>query len=322
MPLRPENEPSRRRPPLAAANGATLAAANGATLAAANGATPAAANGPTRPSINGATPAAAHDAASPSAHGAMPAGTAALAKGLRLLRIIAAERRAVRFAELMALSGLPKPTFSRILRTLVVHDLVQHGPERGAYTLGPAFLAMGQIAWETFDWRGAAGAELDRLQAETGESVAVCALDGEAALYLEVRLAEGLGVHVAPGRRVPLHATAAGKALVAHRPPGEREALIARLPLEAHGPATLSTPEALREALETTAARGFAVSREEHLAGVTAVAVPCLAPIGTAYAAFVALAPALRVDGPRERELAAILAAGAARASRRTEDAG
>ncbi|MCK8782294.1 SMP-30/gluconolactonase/LRE family protein [Rhizobium sp. NTR19] len=229
----------------------------------------------------------------------VPAGTAALAKGLTLLDLIADAKTPLRFADMMRASGLPKPTFSRILRTLIAFRLVRQDQASGTYTLGHRVMELSHRVWESFDLNAAALPELERLSAELGETVALCRLDGEQALYLEERSGDGLGVRVDQGRRVPLHCTAAGKALLAGMEPTIFRALVSRLTLDQHTPSTIVEPSQLAAEVTLTQARGYAVSYEEHLKGVNSVAAPLPGRDGTPLGAIVALGPSLRLDKER-----------------------
>lgn len=226
----------------------------------------------------------------------VPAGTAALAKGLTLLDIIADVEEPLRFADLMKASGLPKPTFSRILRTLIAFRLVRHDLASSTYTLGHRFIELSHRVWDTFDLASAALPELERLSAELGETVALCRLDGEQALYLEERSGDGLGVRVDQGRRVPLHCTAAGKALLAAMEPLALRALTAKLVLEKHTDTTITDLPQLMAEVTLTRARGYAVSFEEHLTGVNSVAAALPGRDGAPLGAIVVLAPSSRLD--------------------------
>ncbi|HSF63678.1 MAG TPA: helix-turn-helix domain-containing protein, partial [Paracoccaceae bacterium] len=129
-----------------------------------------------------------------------PSGTQALSKGLSLLDMVADAPEPMRFADLLRASGLPKPTFARILRTLVAFGLVRQDEGRGTYSLGPRFLELSHRVWETFDLAAAAAPELQRLADEIGETVALCRLDGEVVQYLDERSGDGLAVRVDVGR--------------------------------------------------------------------------------------------------------------------------
>lgn len=238
-----------------------------------------------------------------------PSGTAALSKGLTLLGMVADAPEPMRFADLLRASGLQKPTFARILRTLVAFGLVRQDVGRGTYMLGHRFLELSHRVWETFDLTAAAAPELQRLADEIGETVALCRLEGDLVLYADERSGHGLAVRVEVGRRVPLHCTAAGKALLASQDPAVGRGLMDQLRLERFTPRTLTTIEALQADLTLTRARGYAVSEAEHLPDVNSVAAAIPGRDGTPIGALVALGPSSRLDSskihPAGRELLA-----------------
>ncbi|NIR59603.1 MAG: hypothetical protein GWO02_08800, partial [Gammaproteobacteria bacterium] len=96
------------------------------------------------------------------------------------------------------------------------------------------------------------------------------------------------------GSRLPLLATGIGRALLAHTDRETRESLIAEAPLHPHTGATKRSLEAVRRALEETAARGFAHVEDEYEEGVASIAVPVLRPGGE-------LIGALGIVGPSPR---------------------
>ncbi len=239
----------------------------------------------------------------------VPSGTAALVKGLTLLDVVADAKTPLRFADLLRLSGLPKPTFARILRTLIAFDLVRQDDRRGTYSLGQRFLELSHRVWDSFDLEAVTIPELQRLSHELGETVALCRLDGDKVQYLEERSGDGLGVRVDTGRRVPVHCSAAGKVLLAFQEPALARAMIDRLSLERYTDSTITNTDALRADLTLTRARGYSVSYEEHLTGVNSVAVAVTGKDGFPIGALVVLGPAQRLNAthihPVGRELIA-----------------
>lgn len=225
----------------------------------------------------------------------VPMGATALAKGLTLLNLVADAESPLRFSELYRKSGLPKPTFARILRTLVAFDLVRQDETRAAYVLGSRFMHLSNKAWETFDIKSFAAPELRALSAELGETAALCQLDEDKVLYIEEQSGSGLSVRIEPGRRAPLHATAAGKVLLAFQDPAIARALLQRLKLEAFTLNTITTMEKLQAELTLTRARGYAISFEEHLPGVNSVAVMIAGRDGLPLGALSVLGPSSRM---------------------------
>ncbi|MGI9485050.1 MAG: SMP-30/gluconolactonase/LRE family protein [Geminicoccaceae bacterium] len=229
----------------------------------------------------------------------IPAGTAALVKGLTVLDLVAEAEKPLRFAELQRLAELPKPTFVRILNTLVAFGLVNKDDVRGTYALGRRFLELTHKVWDSFDLQTAAAPELERLSADLGETVALCVLDRDQAQYIDERSGQGLGVRIEVGRRTALHCTAAGKALLAFFDPAVSRGLLDQLSLEAMTAKTITAMTALEADLTLTRARGYAVSYEEHLAGVNSVACAIAGQDGSPIGALVALGPASRFDNAR-----------------------
>jgi len=111
-----------------------------------------------------------------------------------------------------------------------------------------------------------------------------------------------------PTVRMPAHATALGKALLAFSPPHVVNALMAR-GLRQYTPATLTDPRILRTALRTIRSTRLAVSRHELSIGRCAIAAPVLGVGGLAVAAIELETDDLARDVPTWRP-ALIIAAG------------
>ncbi|TMF81559.1 MAG: hypothetical protein E6I18_02520 [Chloroflexi bacterium] len=120
------------------------------------------------------------------------------------------------------------------------------------------------------------------------------------------------------GNRTPLHATGAGKALLANLPPARRDALLERLDLRGYTAHTIVDRGVLRRTLDEVREKGYALDDEEYDEGVRCVAVAVIAASGrdSANAAPVAAlsisAPANRLSRQRCAELAPVLRRAAA----------
>jgi sugar lactone lactonase YvrE/DNA-binding IclR family transcriptional regulator len=230
----------------------------------------------------------------------VPTGAAALAKGLYLLDVIGEASAPPRFRDLQAATGLPKGTLARMLNTLLTFRLIRHEESDNTYRLGHRLFELAHRVWESFDLRGAGAPALDRLAEETRETAALCAIDNGEVLYIDQRSRGGpYGFRIEIGRRAPLHCTAGGKALLAFVQPHEQRALVDRLKLERFTETTITEEEALAADLALTRARGYAVSQEEHVAGVASVAAPIFDHTGRAVAAIGVFGPSSRLT--RER---------------------
>jgi sugar lactone lactonase YvrE/DNA-binding IclR family transcriptional regulator len=230
----------------------------------------------------------------------VPTGAAALAKGLYLLEVIGEHPTPPRFRDLQAATGLPKGTLARMLNTLVLFRLVRHEESDMTYRLGHRLFELAHHVWESFDMRGAAAPILDRLAEETRETAALVAIDNDEALYIDQRSRGGaFGFRIEIGRRAPLHCTAGGKAMLAFAVPHKQRALLDGVALERFTARSLVEPDALAADLALAKARGYAISQEEHVAGVSSVAAPVFDHTGAAVAAIGVFGPASRLTSDR-----------------------
>ena len=123
------------------------------------------------------------------------------------------------------------------------------------------------------------------------------------------------------GRRVHVHCTGVGKALLAQLPRDAARELVQRAGLPRRTTRTITDVDELMAELERTAARGYAVDDGEQETGVRCIAVPVLA--GTTQTALSVSGPEGRVTVEAVPQLAELLKATAAQlAAELREDAG
>ncbi|WP_051704137.1 IclR family transcriptional regulator [Glycomyces sp. NRRL B-16210] len=219
------------------------------------------------------------------------------AKLIVLLRELALHREPVGVSQLSRRTRLPKTTVHRLLSDLEVHGIVHRAERR--YQLAAAG------GWEEPDAPGAARLRQVlkpfalELYGRVGHVVALATADGDTARFLELlhphRYTDVLH---RIGGSVPLHCTAAGKALLAFDPAAAerylREAALVRLTRHSIG-----SRSALDAAIAETRLRGIALEREEHLLGFWGAAAPVTGVNGQAVAA-IGLAGPVRGFQPAE----------------------
>ncbi|MBP2557915.1 DNA-binding IclR family transcriptional regulator [Neorhizobium galegae] len=214
--------------------------------------------------------------------------------------------------ELTSLLSLPRTTIYRIVNTLQGHDMVRRD-DTGAYHLGRRLLSLAShVATGVSEIDLAAFAQpfLDKLSAEIGEGSKLSVIDQDGILVLAA--AQGrrqYALTVAPGQRMPIHAGAASKMLLAHLPPEEMAAWLAK-PLIAYTPKSLTDPKRLMTELTRIKRLGWAQDRGENAPSIQAFAAPVRDRAGRVVAAisipYLAGAEASRME---EIRLAAIDAA-------------
>lgn len=201
-------------------------------------------------------------------------GVQSVDRAFALLDLLADAGGRATLGELAATSGLPAPTIHRLLRTLVFGGYLRQEPSR-AYALGPRLVRLGEGAGRLLgSWVQPALAELVEV---TGETANMAVLEGDRVVYLaQVPSKHSMRMFTEVGRRVPVHCTAVGKALVAQLSEADVRAILARAGMAAQTPNTLTDPAALLEHLAQVRAQGFATDEAEQELGVRCVAVPVL----------------------------------------------
>ena len=216
--------------------------------------------------------------------------------------------------ELTAQLSLPRTTIYRILNTLQAHDMVRRD-DSGAYTLGRRLLTLAShVVASVSDIDVAAIGQpfLDRLSADLGEGSKLSVIDQDGILVLAASQGRReYALTVAPGQRMPIHAGAASKMLLAHLPPEELAVWLSK-PLVGYTPKSITDPKRLATELARIKRLGWAQDRGENAPSIHAFAAPVFAKSGRLVAAI--SVPFLAGAEPSRMEEIRIAAMDAARA--------
>ena len=152
-------------------------------------------------------------------------------------------------------------------------------------------MTLGHLARQATPLQRMALPFLKGLTQATGETSDLVVLRGREAVNVEAVESPRPMKHVGwAGRRLPLHATAAGKSLLAWFPEDQVRALL-DLPLEGYTPNTIRSLQALLPELDGVRARGYSISLGEFEEDVVGVAAPILNHLGQTMGALTIGAP-------------------------------
>ncbi|PYC76392.1 IclR family transcriptional regulator [Streptomyces tateyamensis] len=187
--------------------------------------------------------------------------------------------------QLAALLGVHKTTVLRLLQSLEEGRLVHRDADH-RYYLGAGLFALAGRALEQRPVRRIATARLAELNAATGQTVHLAALEGEEVVYVDkYESRQPVRMYSRIGLPVPMHCAAVAKVLLAGLPPGRRQKLVARLTFTPFTERTLTTPKALLAELDRVAEQGWAQDRAEHEPFMNCVAAPVRDATGRVVAA-------------------------------------
>ncbi|MHB8631649.1 MAG: IclR family transcriptional regulator [Candidatus Limnocylindria bacterium] len=224
-------------------------------------------------------------------------------RALDLLEALAGADGEVSITALAARTKLHVSTVHRLLATLLRRGYVRQNADTSRYYAGAKLATLADGRSRYSELRLAARPLLQSLVDATRETANLSVLDDTMAVYIETAASpQVVRLFTVVGNRVPLHATGAGKALLASLPQPRREALLDRTELRAHTHKTLIDRAALTRALDDARERGYALDDEEYDDGVRCVAV-AVGPIGAPVAAISISGPASRLTKQRCIEL-------------------
>lgn len=218
----------------------------------------------------------------------------------RLFTIVTAlqELDGARITELGEYTGLSNSTIYRHLNTL--NDMGYAVKEGDVYHVGLGFLTVGEYARDRKTAYQLAKPKVEEVAAETNERCQFVVEEHGWGVYLH----DATGEHAVEtdsrvGKRLYLHSTSVGKAILAHLPDHRVEEILERRGLPQQTPNTTTSREELSEELASVRERGVAYNREGNTEGLRSVGVPVLGPDGNVIGALSVSGPTHRMKGEK-----------------------
>lgn len=196
-----------------------------------------------------------------------------LARGLDVIRSFGPDRSAMTLSQVSRATGLTRASARRALLTLAELGYVRS--EGQVFSLTPKVLELGYAYLSGLSLDKIVEPHLRALVEMTHEVSSLTVLNVPNIVYL-VRFAERrfTSLHISVGSFVPAHATAMGQVLLAHLTAPQIEHYLKTYPLERFTDRTVTDETQFREILSNVRARGYAITDQELVEGIRAVAVP------------------------------------------------
>lgn len=164
--------------------------------------------------------------------------------------------------DIVATTGLTRPTAHRLLTALASEGLVDQDARTGRWHPGPELYIMGSVAASRYDIGSVAAASVREVAARTGESAFLSARRGDETVCL-TREEGSFPIRsfvLYEGVRFPLGVASAGLAILAFMTHSQIDDYFRRHPHPESAWGEMHSENALRERLAETRARGFAVN--------------------------------------------------------------
>lgn len=216
----------------------------------------------------------------------------------RLMRVIAelSNRDGVGITELSETTGLAKSTIHRYLITL--DDLEYVVKEDQEYRLSLRFLNIGEGVRNRRYAYQLAGNKVEQLAEETNERCQFVVEEHGRGVYVHVASGnKAVLTDSRVGKRLFLHSTSVGKAILAHMPEADVHTILDRWGLPRQTKKTNTSREAFFDELEQVRTKNVAFNREGNVEGLHSVGVPVFDGNGSVIGALSVSGPSHRLKG-------------------------
>ncbi len=197
-----------------------------------------------------------------------------LARGLEILRCFERGEYGLTNQQIAERNGLPKPTVTRLTYTLCALGYLIYSEKQGAYQLGPGILGLGYGVLNGMEMRERALPVMEELCHADNVTVALAERHKLKAVYVAVRRApQTLALSLDVGARLPLGASAIGRAILVAMEPEDRARIVAEL-ARAYPDYAASDAEGLERAMDEYAEQGFVTSFGDWKPEIHGIAAP------------------------------------------------
>lgn len=229
----------------------------------------------------------------------------ALERALRILELLARSRVGLTLPEIVKMTGLPKSSVHCIMVTLQRNNYLHRNEKSGRYLFGLKFFSLANTALSGLLLREHASPLLVSLMHQTRLTVHMAILVSDEVVLVSKIEPFGLPrVATWIGKRMELHCTGVGKAIAAYLKESELDALLKSHGFPRHNENTITSVKRLKEDLEATRKRGYALDDEEDDVGARCIGVPIFDNNGSIIAAISVAGTTAQITAENVEELA------------------
>ncbi|AMY72322.1 regulatory protein IclR (plasmid) [Frigidibacter mobilis] len=218
---------------------------------------------------------------------------------LELLEYFAREQKTASLADLCAYFGWPRSSTFNLIQTLVERGFLYEPKARGGFYPTGRWLALAQEIASAEPLPKAALALLRDLAETTGETIWIAAPSGQHAVLLSViQSAQAVRYTAEPGKRVPIHGTASGQAIMSQMSAAQTAAILRKAVFERFGPGTPMSVEEVEQSIAESLRRGSFRSASAFSRDLGGISVPLV--LGGRLFSVTVAGPLFRIESRME----------------------
>lgn len=192
-----------------------------------------------------------------------------------IIELLSREPRSIPMTEIGRRLDLHKSTVHRLLTTLRKRGYVEKEEETGNYKLGLGFVELASLYLNSLELKIEAIPFLNQLTKQTGQTTFLATMDESEVVYMDkVETYTSLRRYTIIGKRLPMHTTSLGKAMLSGLKDSEIEALYPERKLKLITKMTIPTFDILMKEIRQIRERGWSIDDEENEKGTRCVGAP------------------------------------------------
>jgi DNA-binding IclR family transcriptional regulator len=241
----------------------------------------------------------------------------AVDRAIACLEAFTQEQPELSLREVAERTSLAKPTAFRLLATLEARGLISENTATNMYSLGSGILALAAVRARQSGLLDRALPIMRRIRDAVNETISLSVRVGDHRVHLyQLESLHPIRRTTEIGERSPLYAGASNRLLLAAMSDAEIVDYIARTPLVAFTPNTITTAARLWKEIRAVRKSGFAESNGERYVGGEAIAAPVRDASGAVIAALYVSVPTARYTPDLRLQCIEVVREGVAQLSR------
>lgn len=205
---------------------------------------------------------------------------------MAIMELLAGSRAGLTLPEIARDLDLPKSSVHCLLITLERHRYLHRNDRTSRYLFSSKLFSVANMSLGGLQLRQVAMPHMHSLAKETGLETHLAVLERYEAVLLEKVEPPGASkLAIWVGKRMDLHCTGVGKALLAHLPDEELARLMRETGMPRHNDNTIRSLRKLKEALDRSRQAGYYIDDEEDEIGYRCIGVPIFDESGQSTAA-------------------------------------
>ena len=203
------------------------------------------------------------------------AGAPAVERALEILELLSASKAGLSLSDLSRSLGVNKSSVHYVLNTLLRRGYLHRNEVTHRLMLGVKILTLRNAVLGSIELRRHAAAHLRRLMEASGLTVHMAMLEGDEVVLIDKLTPAGQGrVATWVGKRMDLHCTGVGKAIMAYLPDEQFERLARERGFVRYNDNTIISRPRLVEEIGRIQKRGYVLEDEEGEIGFRCVGCP------------------------------------------------